>query len=383
MELFLWILGAAGFGLFAYAYLGYPLVVRAAAVMRGVRRGLNATHQPPVSLIVCAYNEEVVIGPKVRNLLELDYPTGRLELIVASDGSTDRTVEIVRQYPQIRLLHSAQRRGKAGMINLALQEARNEILVFSDANVLWAKDALRVLVQHFNDPAVGAVCGRLLFRIQASGTCAFEENVYWEYDGRLKAAEGTLGVCVGGNGGIYAVRRRLVQDLDTGARVADDLALPLMAAMAGYQVVYEPMALAFESHSESVRMQMRRRMFIAFGGLNLLRMMPALRNPFGSLIAFCFWSHKVARWISPLGLCAVLLASLLLAGESRLASWTLAGQLALYAVAMAGLVADLARVNIGPIRIPYYYVAMQAGLLLGLLRFLLAREGGYWEKVRS
>jgi cellulose synthase/poly-beta-1,6-N-acetylglucosamine synthase-like glycosyltransferase len=243
-------------GALAWTHVGYPLAAALFAAIRP-RRVRKAESEPTVAVVIAAHNEEDVIARRLENLLELDYPGDRLEIIVASDASTDRTNEIVDEFTardaRVRLVR-CPRGGKVAAQNLAVRLTSGEVLAFSDANATWAPDALRKLVRNFADPDVAYVCGQL--RLQAAdGTN--REGVYWRYELWLRGSESNLGSVTGGNGAVYAVRRSDYLEVDP--RFGHDLSLPYKLAQRGRRAVYDPDAHAFEKPSRDLEDEYRRK----------------------------------------------------------------------------------------------------------------------------
>ena len=240
----------------AWTHAGYPLAAAAAARFRGLRVRREDV-LPSVSVIVAAHDEEAVIERRLQNLLELDYPSEQLEIIVASDASgdgTDERVQVVSAHePRVRLLQ-CPRGGKVAAQDRAVAETRSDIVAFSDANATWAPDALRRLVRSFADPAVGYVCGRLVL---ADATGSNREGVYWRLETWLRAQESALGSVTGGNGAIYAVRRTDYLEVDP--RFGHDLSLPYAMVQRGRRAVYDDEALAFERPTPEIETEYRRK----------------------------------------------------------------------------------------------------------------------------
>jgi cellulose synthase/poly-beta-1,6-N-acetylglucosamine synthase-like glycosyltransferase len=341
-------------GALAWTHAGYPL---AAAVLARARRRPVRTGEatPRVSVIVAAHDEEEVIGERLENLLALDYPREQLEILVASDASTDRTDEIAAGFaPSVRLIR-APRGGKVAAQNLAVRETDAEIVAFSDANATWAPDALRKLVRNFADPEVAYVFGRLSLRDAAGGN---REGLYWRYETWLRAQESLLHSTTGGFGSIYALRRSDYVEVDP--RFGHDLALPYVMVQRGRRAVYEPGARAFETPTPTNEAEYRRkvRMFehcwlIALRG-RMLRRLPPL-----------YWigivSHRHLRYASGLLHVVALATNLALLREGWVYVLTLAAQLGLLAAAAVGVA--LAR----------YYVLMTWATVVALWNY--ARRG--------
>src|SRR4051794_18278564 len=242
-------------GLVLYAYAGYAAAIWLLARVVGPERPVESTSSPAaaadagvptVSLLIAAYNEEAVIAERVRNALELRYPCQRIEIVIASDGSTDATAQIVRQFDgqRVRLLDSPRRRGKAAVVNAAVDTLSSEVILFSDANTAIDPDAAANLVRWFRDPSVGAVCGRLVLTDPTTGRNA--DGLYWRYETFLKRCEGKLGALLGSNGAIYAMRRELFVPIP-GNTIVDDFVIPLLGKLrTGCRIIYDDQAIARE-----------------------------------------------------------------------------------------------------------------------------------------
>src|SRR6266516_1032098 len=244
----LWIVLWSSFGLILWTHVGYPLAAAGGARVRGYRPRRDDGYLPSVALIVVAHNEEGVIARRLENALALDYPSDRLELVVTSDGSTDATAEEVRRFAErgVRLVVNP-RAGKTAAQDAAVRETSSEVLAFSDANSIWEKDALRLLVRNLADPEVGYVCGRL--RLTDPQKAPTSEGLYWRYELWLRAQESGLGSITAGNGAIYAVRRSAYQEL--GSEHSHDIAFPFRLRRVGLRSVYDPAAVGVEPAAAS------------------------------------------------------------------------------------------------------------------------------------
>jgi cellulose synthase/poly-beta-1,6-N-acetylglucosamine synthase-like glycosyltransferase len=320
-------------GALAWTHVGYPLAAGLAARLRP-RLVRARDWEPQVAVIVAAYDEEPVIERRLENLLELDYPADRLELVVASDASTDRTDELVEgvaaRDSRVRLL-ACPRGGKVAAQNRAVRETEGEVVAFSDANATWAPDALRRLVAALADPEVAYVCGRLHLQAPDGSN---REGLYWRYELWLREQESRLGSVTGGNGSIYALRREDYAEVDP--RFGHDLAFPYLMVQRGRRAVYEPRALAFEKPTPSNEAEYRRkvRMF-EHCWLITLRGSMFRRLPPGYLVEVL--SHRLLRYGSGLLHVVLLGASLALVAEGPVYAVVLAGQLGLLAAAAAGV----------------------------------------------
>ena len=319
VEMLKWIL-LGSVATVVFITIGYPLFLFLVGLV--VRRGRTLGDSlPHVSLVICAYNEESVIEQKLNNSLALDYPRDRLDIHVASDGSTDRTNSIVERFAARGVvLDSFGRTGKTGMQNQMARRARGEILVFSDANAEYRPDAIRKLVRNFADPAIGAVCGQLNYITEGKGAGA-SEDLYWRYEKFMKQRESDISSIIGANGSIYAVRKSDYVELDPGT--ISDLVEPLAIVRAGKRVVYEPEAVSTEEGSVSYGTEFRRKVRILTRSIGGLLSMSALFNPLRyGVFSLQIILHKLMRFLTPVFLiCGAV--SLLLLGLSGHYVWLL------------------------------------------------------------
>jgi cellulose synthase/poly-beta-1,6-N-acetylglucosamine synthase-like glycosyltransferase len=360
----------------AYHYLGYPLLLIALGL--GKKEELRcADITPCVSLIISAYNEEAVIRQKLDNSLALDYPRDQLEIIVASDGSTDCTPAIVRDYADaVTLYHYPQRRGKNAALNDTVPHVRGDILVFTDANGMYRKDALRLLVRHFADPRVGCVCGELIYRNPTGNPVAEGYNHYWRYDQWLKKLESRLHSLLGANGSIFAVRRPLNEPLNP--RTSNDMVLPIKIAARGFAVLYEPAAVSVEAGSAGEREELRRRSrIVARGLLGVWEVLPTIISHRRFLLLLQLVSRKLIRYMYPLLLIPLLVSNIFLPGPFY--RTILALQLIPYALVPIGYVCGKAGKKLRLLSLPYYFFVGNLAALLGLLKVLSLRELATWE----
>jgi cellulose synthase/poly-beta-1,6-N-acetylglucosamine synthase-like glycosyltransferase len=366
--------------LVGYTYVGYPLTIYALSRLFG-RRSQPADicdeQTLSLSLLIAAYNEHSVIAERIENALNMDYPSDKLEIVVASDGSTDGTNEIVRRYADrgVVLLPFPQRRGKSVVLNDAVGRLRGEVVILSDANTMMDRQAARRLARWFSDPMVGAVCGWLDLYDSRTGRNA--DGVYWRYENFLKRCEGRLHAVLGANGAIYAMRRALYQPIPSDTLI-DDLTIPLLAKLrSGCRIVYDKQAVAREETAPDIQSEFGRRARIGAGGFQAIaRLWPLLHPRFG-WTAFAFLSHKILRWASPFFLVGMLLSNLLLAGDP-LYRTLLLGQFAFYALAIAGSKITLQGWVGRLLRLPALFTTVNAALLVGFVRWTLRPQSGVW-----
>ena len=362
-------------GALVWTNAAYPVAAAVAARVRP-RDVRKADGEPTVTVVVAAHNEEAVIERRLENLLGLDYPGERLEIVVASDASTDRTDELVEAFgarkARVRLLR-CPRGGKVAAQNRAVRETTGDIVAFSDANATWAPDALRNLVRNFADPDVAYVMGQLRLQEPEGDN---REGAYWRYEVWLREQESRLGSVTGGYGSIYAVRRSDYVEVDP--RFGHDLSLPYTMVQRGRRAVYEPEALAFEKPSRDTEEEYRRkvRMFEHCWAITLeggmLRQLPA-----GYLVQTL--SHRHLRYGSGLLHLVLLAASARLARQGRPYDLALAGQAALLAAAAAGRV----RTPVPGAGLAYYYVLVTAATVVALAGYLRHGVPAVWEKAEG
>jgi len=299
-----------------YIYLGYPVLVVLIGLIRnkGIKKG---DYQPHVTILIAAYNEEKSIDTTIKNKLELDYPKEKLELIVISDGSTDKTDEIVKQYePQgIKLLRQIPRAGKTSGLNMAVPHANGEILVFSDANSIWAQDALSKLLRNFSDPTVGYVTGKMIYTNKDGTIIGDGCSTYMKYENFLRTLETRIGSIVGVDGGIDATRKSLYRPMLHTQQ--PDFVLPLRVVEHGYRVVYEPEAILEEKSLKLPKDEYRMRVRVSLRALwALWDMRHLLTFTCSKLFAWQLWSHKVLRYLCFIFLLLAYLGNLSLWPES-------------------------------------------------------------------
>jgi cellulose synthase/poly-beta-1,6-N-acetylglucosamine synthase-like glycosyltransferase len=372
------------FVLLAYVYLGYPLVL---AFLTAFKRREDATPigpHPKVTLIISAFNEQDVIAAKLNNALELEYPKPLLQIMVVSDDSTDLTDEIVSRFePMGVLLVRQQRRlGKSAGLNLGVSHANGEILVFSDANALYKKDAILHLVKHFSNPQVGYVVGNARYVEKASETqSAQAEGLYWKLETWLKKKESLFHSVIGGDGAIYAIRRILYSPLEP--TDISDFLNPLQIIDSGYLGTFEPAAISYEETAESFRKEYRRKIRIVSRSLNALRRVPRVLNPFHEPRHwFLLVSHKLLRWFAPVFMISALICAVLLL-RFPLFRWMVGLQLAFYVLAVFGWLTAESKTAWKICTFPYYFCLVNLASLIGCAKCLRGDLSGVWTPPRQ
>ncbi len=337
----------------AYVYVGYPLVLaawaplgrRARARARRRRTGPPpSAAMPAVSIVVAARNEAAALPARIENLLSLDYPADRLEIIVVSDGSTDGTGAVLAACGDRVRAISLPRVGKAVALNEGVRAARHDVVVFADARQRFAPDALRHLVERLADPGVGAVSGELVIDAERDAAAAAGSPVgegvglYWRYEKWIRKRESDVRSVVGATGAIYAIRRTLWRALPEGT-ILDDVLTPMRIALGGHRVVFEPRAIAFDTASRDAATEQRRKVRTLAGNYQLVRLEPRLLSPWHNPVFVQFVSHKIGRLVVPYALVALLVSSAALASTGPIYSAALVVQVTFYVLALHGATA--------------------------------------------
>ncbi|HEX5057063.1 MAG TPA: glycosyltransferase family 2 protein [Gammaproteobacteria bacterium] len=365
----------------AYTHAGYPLLIWVWARLRR-RRPMALIEEGPlpmVSILVVAYNEAARIEGRLENLLALDYPGDRLEIILASDGSTDDTASKVQRFQRdgFRFIAHDRRSGKTSVLNELIPQARGDIVLLADARQRFAPDALRRLVRHFSDPAVGAVSGELIIVNGKEGSAVGEGvGFYWRYEKFIRRTESLIDSTVGVTGAIYALRRELFEPIPDDT-LLDDVLIPMRIVRRGYRVLFEPTALAWDHSAPTAEAEFARKVRTLAGNFQLFARAPWLLNPRADRIWLQAFSHKACRLLSPFCLAAALGANLLLLNEPFYAL-TLAGQLALYGAAACGHLLRNGGGNYRLLGVPYAFCLLNWAVVVGLLRYINGRQRVTW-----
>jgi poly-beta-1,6-N-acetyl-D-glucosamine synthase len=331
-------------GLVVYVYAGYPLVLAGWARLRARARRTDEAVTPPVSVVLAARNEAARLPGRLENLLALDYPADRLEIVVVSDGSRDRTAQVLAPYlgegpgrPRVRLLERPAE-GKASALNHGVAAASHDVLVFADARQRFSRDAVRRLVANFSDPSVGAVSGELLLDCETADTdssVADGVGAYWRYEKWLRARESEVDSMLGATGAIYAMRRSAWRPLPPGT-ILDDVLAPMRAVLGGWRVVFEPGARAFDVTAPDTGAEARRKQRTLAGNWQILALEPRLLVPIANRVWVQYCSHKIGRLLVPWALVAIFVSSLFLVRESPVYLVAVVAQAAFYGLAFYG-----------------------------------------------
>jgi poly-beta-1,6-N-acetyl-D-glucosamine synthase len=373
-----------------YSYIGYGMLlwllvqVKRLFIKRSVPP-LPDQALPRVALVIAAYNEEDYIRDKIINTRELDYPEDKLEVIFVTDGSGDRTPDIVREYSFIRLLHQPERKGKIAAVNRAMAYVESPLVVFCDANTLLNKECIREIVKHYSNPKVGGVAGEK--KILARGTdtaAAAGEGLYWKYESALKKLDSELYSTMGAAGELFSVRKELLDHVPEGT-IIEDFVQSLKLCVKGYVVRYEPGAYAAEAPSASIKEEMKRKVRICAGAFQAMILLKDLFNIFKyPVVSFQFISHRILRWtICPVALVLLLISNIILVisySSNLFYQAVLAMQGLFYLLAIAGWVYASRDIKVKALYIPFYFLFMNISVFMGFNRFIRNKQTVLWER---
>lgn len=368
--------------LLIYSNVLYPFAMAliGSIIVKRNKVGFGQDDIPKVTLLVPAYNESKVIESKLRNIDTMEYDVHKMEVIVASDGSSDGTQEMVRRHLcrfPLRLLDFQQRRGKTSVVNDALASCNTPLVCLCDANVMFRPDALKVMVDRFHDPKVGAVTGDVQLASHESDF-GNGESLYYFYERALQKGESLIGSVMGVDGGMYVIRRELFEILESNT-ILDDFSVSMKVIRKGFRIIYEPLAIADENGTPTSTAEYTRRVRVTKGAVQSVRRgyYPSiLRQP----VAFTQWfSHKFLRWANPLLLLALLLSSGMLSGYH---SWTLyffVAQILFYG--LGGLASVFSSLRDKPIiGIIYFFVLSHAAMLEGICKGIGGHYSAIWNR---
>lgn len=367
-----------------YAYIGFPFLL----MIRGVlaRPVQKSAATPSVTLVIIAHNEEDVIADKLQNSLTQDYPTEKLEILVGSDGSDDRTNEIVQGFASqgVRLV-ACQRQGKIGTLNETVAQATGEILVFSDANSMYEEGSLKAMASCFSDPKVGGVAGNQVYTTDKGNAGSLGERLFWNFDRFLKRMQSRSGSVTSSTGAIHAIRRELFDPVPSG--VCDDFLISTRVVAKGFRLVFEPDAIAYEEVAASDKAEFRRKSRIIARGIRGLWVMKTLLNPFVyGFYSLQLASHKLLRWSVIFLLPIILLLNVSCVGQGIIYQVLLGLQLAFYTLALVGILlrnTPIFRNKLAKVMaVPYFFCMANFSALSGWYQFFVGRRVDIWNPNR-
>jgi len=384
MIIFFWI----SLSVVAYTFVGYGillyLMITTKRLFSKPREFFHQSSLPKVTLLVAAWNEEEMIVKKINNTLELDYPRDRFQLIFITDGSSDRTPDLILPFKEITSLHINERKGKMAAIKRAIPYVNGEIIVFSDANTFLNKEAIKNLVRHYQNKKVGAVAGekRILVEQHADATSA-GEGFYWKYESKLKTWDYELHSNVGAAGELFSIRAALYQPVESDT-IIDDHMIAMRIAEKGYLIAYEPNAYATETASANTREELKRKIRIAAGGIQSIIRLKSAANPFHNpVLTFQYFSHRVLRWtIVPFLLVIILALNIFIVSQNGGNIYTilLIAQLLFYTFSIMGFIFEMKNIRIKSFFIPYYFCVMNYAVMAGIFRYINKNQSAAWER---
>jgi len=384
MEILFWL----GLFIVFYTFLGYGILLYFLIKIRRALKGKRVVpdlnqNLPTLTLIVAAYNEEELILEKIQNTLTLNYPKEKLSLLFITDGSSDKTPDLISGFSEIKLMHSPTRNGKIHAIHRAMHEVDTEVVVFTDANTFLNKDALVLIARHYADPKVGAVSGEKRVTQEEISDATAGEGFYWKYESTLKKWDSELYSVVGAAGELFSVRRSLYQQVEPDT-ILDDFMISMLIAQQGYRIIYEPDAYASELSSDNIKEELKRKVRIAAGGIQSILRLKKLFLPFNfPMLWFQYISHRVLRWtITPFLMIFVFILNgiICLQDPPFIYYIIMAGQVLFYAGALAGWILERRKVKIKALFVPYYFCVMNYAVIAGINRYFKGSQSAAWEK---
>ncbi len=389
MKLIFWIL----FGIVLYTYFGYTLLLILLNLFRSFfslfrsKQKPNRTF-PEVTLLIAAFNEQEVVDKKMKNSMEIDYPSDKLNILWVTDGSDDGTYEKLKAYSNIILLHQPERKGKTAALNRAMKHVTTPFTVFCDANTMLAKHSVSELMAQFDSDKVGCVAGeKRIARNLTEAAAGIGESTYWQYESFMKRLESKLDSTLGAAGELYAIRSDLYDELNPDI-IIDDFVNSLNIARKGYKIKYAPEAYALESSSVNSKEELKRKIRIATGGIQTIVTIPSLLNIFKyGFLSFEFISHKVFRWILvPFAIPFIffLNAWICIANAWNIPLYTILFilQTAFYLVSIVGGILEKRSIKLKILFLPYYLIFMNFAQIAGFFRYIRGKHSVVWEKAR-
>jgi poly-beta-1,6-N-acetyl-D-glucosamine synthase len=387
LKIILWL----GTMLVFYSYIGYATIIWLISRFKKNSTPLvdAISFEPVVSIIVAAYNEEDIIKRKIENCLQLDYPVDKLKFIFVADGSSDDTVNIIQQFPEVELLYKEGRLGKVAAVNRAVTFVKTDYIIFCDANTFLNKNCVREIVKHYIDEKIGAVAGEKtvadINNTNATDAAKDGEGLYWKYESKLKKIDSDFYSVVGAAGELFSIRTKLFEPLASNV-LLDDFIMSMEICKKGYRVVYEPKAFATEAPSLSMQDEQMRKIRISAGGFQSILLLKDLLNIFKyGRLSFLYISHRVSRWvICPVMLPLIFICNFLIILQAPSLSYlsVFIIQCVFYFTALIGWIFSLNNIKVNALYVPYYFVFMNVALYIGFFRFLNNKQTVLWHKAK-
>ena len=376
-----------------YTYIGYGILLYIIIRLRRLFKGNplktvlpQDDELPTMTLMICAYNEEDVVAEKMENTLAIDYPKDKLQIMWVTDGSNDRTNELLAAYPEVRIVFSPERRGKTAALKHGLRELQTRYVAFTDANTMINAGALREIARLFMDPTVGCVSGEKRVAARKAGEMAAEgEGLYWRYESTLKRWDSELYSTMGAAGELYAIDPQLVREVPDEA-LLDDFMLSMYVVQSGKRIAYSPDAYAMEYGSANIYEESKRKRRIAAGGLQSIWWLRSMLNPLHQpLVTFQYVSHRVLRWsVTPVAMVLLLLANiaLVILGAGSFYAVMLILQVLFYLMALMGWLMNRYGYKNKLLYTTYYFVFMNFNVFRGMAYLKSHGKSGAWEKAK-
>ncbi|NVO09889.1 MAG: glycosyltransferase family 2 protein [Bacteroidales bacterium] len=378
-------------GLLTYSYIGYTIIILFISFIKKFFHSnkkdnkSNTSQFPEVTIVIAAYNEEKNIDEKVKNTLQQDYPQNKITQIWVNDSSSDRTKELLTEYPNIILLNQIERKGKVAAINFAMQYVKTPIVIFSDANAILSADAINKIVKPFSNPNVGCVAGeKRIIMNSIENAAATGEGIYWKYESFIKRIESTCGSALSATGELYAIRTKLFEEVESDT-ILDDFMISTQVIRKGYLVKYIPDAYACEKASANINEEKKRKIRIAAGSFQALFRSMDLLNPFRHpLFSLQFFSHKILRWfVLPVSLFLLPLLNvliLLLYSQITVYQTIIIIQIFILLMIFSGWLFKDKQISTKWVFLPFYLFMMNISIMQGFIRYVNGKQNVKWDK---
>lgn len=370
-----------------YAFLGYGILLYCLVLIKrlfSAKKIPDENYQPFVSLVIPCFNEAPILDAKVSNCRAIDYPADKLEIVFITDGSTDNSTEVLKKYPDIKVLHENRRGGKTAAENRAMKHITSEIVVFTDANTILNPEVIKNIVRHFSDPHTGCVSGEKRVLADEKDTATAGEGIYWKYESFLKKLDSELYSAVGAAGELVAFRTSLYRPMPEDT-LLDDFIQSMEIAADGYRIVYEPSAYAMETGSASIKDEWIRKVRISAGGWQSVKRLAGRITPFRNFtLFFQYFSHRVLRWVvTPFLLILMFILNFFLVFSGSVFYQVLfLLQVLFYMAAFAGWYLENKKTRMKILFVPYYFCMMNLAAIYGFRRFISGPQKGAWEKAK-
>ncbi len=366
-----------------YTYIGYACLLTLLVKLKGRKQQKLLSGWAPVTIVICAYNEEYIIEEKIKNTLQLVYPRELLTIMVVTDGSTDRTAELVRSFPGVEWSHSPERRGKVAAVNRIMPMIKNPFVIFTDANTFLNPEAVQHIMRHYGDEGVGGVAGEK--RVFAGEGATAGEGVYWKYESFLKKKDAELYSVVGAAGELFSIRTALYDFVEEDT-IIEDFVLSMRICNKGYKIAYDSEAYAMETASVSIAEERKRKVRITAGAFQAMhRLGREISFSKFPVLGFQYYSHRVLRWtLAPVALIVLFLTGTLLTvftGNVLYATATVL-QLVFYILGILGWKLSTHKKLPKLLFVPYYFLFMNFSVFMGWKRYHKGQQSVIWEKAK-